>query len=61
MKGCRIRLLIYDVGHSLADFIVTAFGQQSLRDLIRTNGNTQSVLGLSEEQFLVRWLAFARQ
>ena len=54
-------LLIYDVGHSLADFIVTGFGQQSLRDLIRTNGNTQSVLGLSEEQFLVRWLAFARQ
>ena len=25
-------LLIYDVGHSLADFIVTALGQQSLRD-----------------------------
>ena len=53
--------LIYDVGHSLGGFIVTVFGQASLRELIRTNGNTQSVIGLSEDQFLARWLTFVRQ
>ena len=53
--------LIYEVGHSLGDFIVSVAGQTGLRDLIRTNGDTQTVLGLSEEQFLARWLAFVRQ
>jgi hypothetical protein len=40
---------------------VSVFGQASLRDLIRANGDSQSVIGLSEDQFLARWLTFVRQ
>jgi hypothetical protein len=53
--------LIYDLGHSLGDFIVSRFGRSSLVDLIRVNGDTRSVVGLAEDDFLAAWLAFVRQ
>jgi hypothetical protein len=52
--------LIYDVGANLGDFIVRTWGRDALIALVRANGNLNQVLGLSESQFLARWLEVIR-
>ena len=51
---------IYEVGYLLGEFIVSRGGQAGLVELIRTNGNTTGVLGLTSRQFEVAWYAFVR-
>lgn len=52
--------MIYDVGAHLGDFIVNTGGRATLTALIRSNGNVTQVLGLTESQFLTRWIAWGQ-
>lgn len=49
---------IYRVGFFLVDFIETTWGQDTLTVLVKFNGDTQRVLGISEHDFEQRWLIF---
>ena len=40
---------------------MSRWGQQGLGALLRTNGNTVSVTGLSETEFLAAWDDFVRR
>ena len=51
---------IYSVGYVLGEFIVSRWGRDGLVMLIRTNGNTAAVTGMSESDFLQEWYAFVR-
>ena len=50
--------LIYDVGGVLGDFIVTTWGQEMLITMVRSHGNLEASVGLSESAFLQRWMEF---
>ena len=52
---------IYEVGYLLGEFIVTRSGRATFVELIRTNANLSSVLGLSAPEFESAWQAFVRQ
>jgi hypothetical protein len=52
---------VYEVGYLIGEFVVTRFGPPALVQLIRANGNTAAVLGLSPDQFRDAWYAFVRE
>ena len=52
---------VYEVGYLLGEFIVTRRGRATFVELIRTNANLSSVLGLSAPEFETAWQAFVRQ
>ena len=52
---------IYEVGYSIAEFVVTRWGSRALADLVMRNGDTVAVLNLSLADFERDWFAFARE
>jgi hypothetical protein len=42
---------VYDIGYVMIDYIKTSWGTKDLNQLIRTNGNIQANLGISEAEF----------
>ncbi len=52
---------VYEVGYLLGEFVVARGGAGALRELIRTNGSTSAVLGLSASQFESAWYAWVRE
>jgi hypothetical protein len=52
---------IYELGYLIGEFVVARGGLPALVALIRTNGDTQAVLGLSEAAFEQAWYAFVRE
>jgi hypothetical protein len=51
---------VYEVGFLIGEFVVSRGGTPALAGLIRTNGDTQAVLGLSTSGFEQAWYAFVR-
>jgi hypothetical protein len=51
---------VYDVGYSIAEFVVDRFGAPALPALVAAHGDTAAVLGLPQAQFESDWLAFVR-
>lgn len=51
-------LRIYDLGFVLGEFIVSRVGTEGLVELIRRNGDTAAVMGLSTAQFESAFAAF---
>ena len=52
---------VYGVGFLIGEFIVSRWGQQGLGALLRNNGDTVAVMGLSETEFLAGWYDFVRR
>ena len=52
---------IYDVGYSIAEFIVSRWGPLALPQLIAVNGDTGSALGVPPADFQRQWFAFVRE
>jgi hypothetical protein len=52
---------IYRVGYTIAELIVERWGFAELRALIRSDGNIESVLGLSTREFEAAWEQFVEQ
>jgi hypothetical protein len=53
--------LVYDVGYTIAEFVVDRWSAAALRELVLANGDTQRVLQRSLPDFEVEWYAFVRQ
>lgn len=49
---------VYDVGYSIAEFIVDRWGTAALPALIAAHGDTAAVLGVALPDFEGEWLAF---
>lgn len=49
---------IYEVGYTIAEFVVSKWGMGALRELIVSNGDTQDVLNISESDFPRDWYAY---
>lgn len=49
---------IYDVGYSIAEFVVARWGAEGLQTLIRDNGDTAAALGVAQPEFETRWFAY---
>jgi len=49
---------IYEVGYTIGAFVVKRWGVHALRDLIRKNGDTAAVLGVSPQEFERGWQEF---
>jgi hypothetical protein len=52
---------VYDVGYSIAEFVVTRWGRPALADLVAANGDTAAVLGVPLPDFQRDWFGFTRQ
>ncbi len=52
---------IYDVGYLLVEYIVESWGRTTLLDLIKSNGNLQKVLELSDDAFQNGWRTFVEE
>lgn len=52
---------VYDVGYSIAEFVVARWGRRGLTDLVSASGNTSTALGIPLTEFERDWFAFARQ
>ena len=52
--------LIYDVGYTIGEFIVSRGGMQALQRLIANNADVAATLGLSPAQFETSWFAYTR-
>ena len=53
--------LVYDVGYSIAEFVVSRWSRRALADLVAANGDPSAALGVSIDDFERQWFAFARQ
>lgn len=49
---------IYSVGYTLLEYIIETWGKDSVIQLIQTNGNLQSALGISTPEFETGWYQF---
>ena len=52
---------IYSVGYVLLEYIIQNWGMDEVIDLIKTNGNLQSVLGISVSEFEYGWYRFIEE
>lgn len=52
---------IYSSGYLLGEFIDTKWGASSLPALVNSNGNTEVVLGITENEFEARWCDFVQE
>ena len=52
---------VYAVGYLIGEFVAVRFGKPGLVQLIRANGDTAAVLGLSPEAFRDAWYAYVRE
>jgi hypothetical protein len=52
---------VYQVGYSIAEFVVSRWGAQALVDLVIRGGDTVAVLNIPLTDFERDWFAFARQ
>ena len=52
---------IYSVGYVLLEYIIQNWGMDEVIDLIKTNGNLQSVLGVSVSEFEYGWYRFIEE
>jgi hypothetical protein len=52
---------VYEVGYTIAEFIVSRWGREALNRLIASNANVDVTLGISQPAFEQQWLAFVRQ
>jgi hypothetical protein len=52
--------IVYDAAFSLGEFIVERGGLEALRTLLMSNGDTQTALALSPDEFLSTWFTWAR-
>jgi len=52
---------IYQVGHTLIEYIVQKWGNVSVIQLIKTNGNIESVLKISTDEFEKGWYQYIEQ
>jgi len=53
--------LVYDVGYSIAEFVVARWGRRALVDLVTANGDTAATLGIGLDDFERQWFAFTRE
>ncbi len=53
--------LVYDVGYTIAEFVVKRWGKAALIRLIDTNARTDDVLGITPEAFERDWFAWVRR
>ena len=52
---------IYDVGFLLGDYIVSTWSINHLIDLIRSNGNIEATLGITENSFEADWHSYIQE
>ena len=52
---------IYNVGYAIIDYIVSKWGKEKLPELIRTYGDLEKVLGVSETEFEKGWYQFVSE
>ena len=52
--------LIYDVGYTIAAFIVSKGGQAALDELVRNNGDVAATFGIALDAFEREWYGFVR-
>lgn len=52
---------IYGVGYLIGEFLVARFGKSGLVQLVRANGDTAAVLGMSPGAFRDAWYAYVRE
>ena len=51
---------IYKVGSYITEFIVDQWGQEGLIELIKSNGNMESTLGLKDDEFMDTWIEYLK-
>jgi len=49
---------IYNVGHTIIDYMVTSFGKEKLSAFIKSYGDFKKVLNISEQEFEQGWYKF---
>ena len=52
---------VYEVGYTIGEFVVARDGQAALVRLVRANGDTAAVLGLTPAAFEEAWFGFVRE
>jgi hypothetical protein len=58
LKYLNISNQIYNVGHTIIDYMVTSFGKEKLSDFIKSYGDFKKVLNINEQEFEQGWYKF---
>ena len=53
--------MIYQLGYLFGEYVYNNFGREKYIQLIKANGNVSSVLGLTNETFMVEWRNYLKQ
>ena len=56
----NVSTVVYQVGYTIAEFIVNRFGRSALLQLIQTHGDIPGVLGISVTEFESQWVAYVK-
>lgn len=51
---------IYTFGYSLADYIISRWGIEEMRELVKSNGDIEKTLGISTEEFEKGWREYVK-
>lgn len=52
---------IYNVGHTIIEFFVSKYGKEKLPEFIKSYGNFEKVIGVTEKEFETEWYKFVEE
>jgi len=52
---------VYDVGYTIAEFIVVNWDYETLINLIKSNGNIQGTLNITTQEFELQWYSHVKE
>ena len=53
--------VVYQIGYLLGEYVFKNFGKEKYIELIKSNGNVGSVLGLTDNAFMNEWYKYLKQ
>lgn len=52
---------IYNVGYTIVEYFVSKYGKEKLPEFIKSYGNFEKVIGVTEKQFETEWQKFVKE
>lgn len=52
---------IYNVGYTIVEYFVSKYGKEKLPEFIKSYGNFEKVIGVTEMQFEIEWQKFVKE
>ena len=61
LKDLNYSNQIYNVGYTIVEYFVSKYGKEKLPEFIKSYGNFEEVIGVTEKQFETEWWKFVKE